>query len=380
MRFGPPLETHCSCSRTRCCGIDLLRLLAAFYVIILHSLQQGGILKEAYNLGSSALAPSRFLFVSALCAVNIFGIISGYVGYSETDKSYSLVNHMMLWLQIVFYAVGITLLFQLTRPDVTSIRVWLSSFLPLCTNLYWYFTSYSVLLLFIPLLNAAVRHSRRGTLLLLLISIVLLLSPYESLTRKLFFYEGFCFGWLAILYLCGAIMKKECIGASLNPRFALLGILMIDICMYLLKSASPDSVLLQRLIGDSVIESYCFPLNLISAMLHVILFVELPTGKVAQAITRFASPSAFSVYIINTHPLIWHYINHDRFVSWAARPGWEVILFVLLHALIYCLGVAIIDFLRRKLLQLMHIKPCLQEIYSALLRFVRRRFSFLMDQ
>lgn len=380
MHFVPTSKTYCPTVRTHCYGIDLLRMLAGFYVIVLHSLQQGGILQEASDLGSSALAPSRFLFVSALCAVNIFGLISGYVGYSETDKPYSPVNHMMLWLQIVFYAVGINLLFQVTRPDVSSTRVWLSSFLPLCTNLYWYFTSYSALLLFIPLLNTAVRHSRRSTLLLLLLVIVFLLSPYESLTEKLFFYEGFCFGWLAILYLCGAIMKKEHIGAKLKPGFALLGILLIDICLYLLKSSSVSSVLLQRLIGDRVIESYCFPLHLISAMLHVILFAKLPTGKTAQAIIRFAAPGAFSVYIINTHPLIWHHVNYKRFVSWAARPAWEVVLFVLLHALFYCLAVAIIDFFRRKLLQLLRVKPRVQGIYSALLGLVQRRMPFLLDQ
>lgn len=380
MHFVPPSKTYCSPARTHCYGIDLLRILAAFYVIVLHSLQQGGILQEASDLGSSALVPSRFLFVSALCAVNIFGLISGYVGYSETDKPYSPVNHMMLWLQIVFYAVGITLLFQVTRPDVTGTRVWLSSFLPLCTNLYWYFTSYSVLLPFIPLLNTAVRHSQRGTLLLLLLVIIFLLSPYESLTGKLFFYEGLCFGWLAILYLCGAIMKKEHIGAKLKPGFALLGILVIDVCLYLLKSASAGSTLLQRLIGDSVIESYCFPLHLISGMLHVILFAKLPTGKIAQAIIRFAAPGAFSVYIVNTHPLIWHHVNRKRFVSWAAKPGWEVVLFVLLHALLYCLGVVVVDFIRRKFLQLLRVKPRLQGIYSALLGFMRRRLPFLLDQ
>ena len=63
-------------------GIDFLRIYSMFLVVLLHSLGQGGLL---YNLSMPDKQHSFvwFLEIFAYCAVNIFGLISGYVSYRE---------------------------------------------------------------------------------------------------------------------------------------------------------------------------------------------------------------------------------------------------------------------------------------------------------
>jgi len=59
-------------------GIDLLRLVAAFYIVVLHAINQGGILAAA-NPFSHQDFTCRALLLVSYCAVNSFGIGSGYV-------------------------------------------------------------------------------------------------------------------------------------------------------------------------------------------------------------------------------------------------------------------------------------------------------------
>ena len=66
-------------------GIDLLRILSMVFVIVLHSLGQGGILSASVSQSSQYKA-AWLLEIIAFCAVDIFGLISGYVSYNKTTK------------------------------------------------------------------------------------------------------------------------------------------------------------------------------------------------------------------------------------------------------------------------------------------------------
>lgn len=87
-------------------GIDLLRLISMFMVVILHVLGNGGILASTTNL---SLKGEVYWALEILCygAVNIYAIISGYVGYKTKHK----VSHLItLSLQIAFFAIMVTII------------------------------------------------------------------------------------------------------------------------------------------------------------------------------------------------------------------------------------------------------------------------------
>ena len=85
-------------------GIDFLRILAMFYVVMLHTLGHGGILgslsaqNQSYNI-------VWFLEIWAYSAVDIFALISGFVGYREEEKPIKYSSYILLWVQAIFYGV-----------------------------------------------------------------------------------------------------------------------------------------------------------------------------------------------------------------------------------------------------------------------------------
>ena len=62
-------------------GIDLLRLVSMYMVVILHVLAESGVL-SAQSLGTQSVA--WLLETAAYSAVNCFGMNSGYVSYRRS--------------------------------------------------------------------------------------------------------------------------------------------------------------------------------------------------------------------------------------------------------------------------------------------------------
>ena len=67
-------------TRERNYGIDLMRIVSMVYVLVLHTLGQGGMISSAVT-GSKQEMIIWALEIWAFCAVDIFALISGYVGY-----------------------------------------------------------------------------------------------------------------------------------------------------------------------------------------------------------------------------------------------------------------------------------------------------------
>lgn len=80
-------------------GIDFLRLLAMYLVVVYHLLFHGGILDAGQNSGAAQL-----LRVLTLCAVDGFALISGYVGLREEKPRFPVNRMARLWLQTLFTA------------------------------------------------------------------------------------------------------------------------------------------------------------------------------------------------------------------------------------------------------------------------------------
>ena len=60
-------------------GIDLLRIVSMIMIVTLHVCGQGGLL--SINTSFHKKFAIDFFETSSFCAVNCYGMISGYVGY-----------------------------------------------------------------------------------------------------------------------------------------------------------------------------------------------------------------------------------------------------------------------------------------------------------
>ena len=193
---------HCSfleIKQGRKYGIDLLRIMAMFMVIVLHVLGSGGFL-EAEKIAPANFWTAWFLEIAAYGAVDIYALISGFVGYRIKHKYASIAE---LWLRVLLYSVAFTVADKIFYdPSIGKKRVFYALF-PITKGEVWYFTMYFGLFLLMPILNAAIEKLERKGLRSVVLSSVFLFSVLPFLWNNDTFHTkgGYSLLWLMILYL-----------------------------------------------------------------------------------------------------------------------------------------------------------------------------------
>lgn len=342
-------------------GVDLLRILSMFFVIILHCLGKGGVL-DAAKQGTVQYSSAWFLETFAYCAVNIFGMISGYVGYSETPKRTKYSNWILMWLQVVFYGAVTTVIFQLIMPDAVTKKDLFEMFLPVSKELYWYFTAYTALFFLMPLLNAAIRGCTEKQLKQMLIIILVVFVFYDNVTRKFGMEAGYTCLWLILLYLIGAIMKKCRIGEKIKPIPALLGILALVVVSWLWRLYGREIKILGVGVNAKTLVAYTSPTIVFAAMLYIIGFSKISFPRWSEKVIAFMAKGAFAVYLLNNQRFIWKYVMDKNFEFLANKPVWVLVGVVLGFAVFFVVAAILIDHVRMFLFRILGIHTVVRKL------------------
>ena len=126
--------------KNRIYGIDVLKVLSMFFILVLHINSNGGLLNNV-PVGSKKFAIVLILEIICLCAVNIYGIISGYLSYSKydsnTSKVYNFKRLIYLWIQVVFYSFITTIILVALGKIEVSRKDMLLIFLPVANKYLW---------------------------------------------------------------------------------------------------------------------------------------------------------------------------------------------------------------------------------------------------
>lgn len=205
------METPAQAVRERNCGIDALRIVCMLMVTLLHVLGAGGVLEavDAAAAGAPTVhrATAYFLECGALCAVNCYALISGYVGMGT---KYKFTNMAVLWLRVVFYTVGITVIYRLMGDAAIDRETWMNAFFPVMRSYYWYFTAYAGLYLFMPFLSIGFERMKKRQVQALMICFLICFSILPTLFGRDPFYAigGYSMIWLMILYIAGRYIGK----------------------------------------------------------------------------------------------------------------------------------------------------------------------------
>ena len=135
--------------RKRNYGIDLARIFSMCFLVNHHIIYHCGPLLSTKLLSSEN---NLYLYFNTIfCSgVNIFGMISGYVGY-HSHKYYKLIY---LVFQTSFYNFGFALYFKKTKPNI--IKSLIKFIFPVFISGYWYFNQYFILYFFLPLINEGI--------------------------------------------------------------------------------------------------------------------------------------------------------------------------------------------------------------------------------
>lgn len=337
-------------------GIDLLRIVAMFFVILLHQLSLSGGLGFTENM--SVYRSYWFFEIIAYGAVNMFAIISGYVSYRETEKKRKWSNLLSIWLQAIFYGAVITLAFKLISPDLVSWRDVIKSAFPVLTNNYWYLSAYIGLFVLMPIIDAAVRAMSHEALLNTTAGIIIFFSFLDIFTGADFnTLGGYSVIWLVILYFVGATIKKCRLEEKISTEKCILLAVGLILVTWITKISSEDFC-----IGNSIIQfnsntliSYCSPTILIVSILFVIIFSKLRISEKAGKIISFLASGAFAAYLINLNRCVWVYIlPWQQPYMFEKSTVWLVTTSILFSVLFLAVSIAV-DLVRAKLFKLTKI-------------------------
>lgn len=350
---------------TRNYGIDMLRLIAMFFVVVLHCYGQGGILSTVV-VDSQQYKIAWFIEIVAYCAVDIFALISGYVSYTEKEKRVNYSKYLNLWFQVVFYGLLINILFDIFNSSFVSIKNYIEVLFPVSFKLYWYFTAYTGLFIIMPLLNSAIRNCSEQLLKKLFIIIIVVFSIYDVLFDVFVLQGGYSFLWIAILYILGAIIKKCNIGYKLKNWHIIFGITILLLITYIYKIYGISFFEITK--GTFV--SYISPTILGISILYIIGFSKIRFNKTIKNVIRFAAPSAFAVYILNNNMLVWQYIMYGLFINIANSSLIKLVIYPLGFSVLFTIVSIFIDKIRVVIFKLLHVNEfsiCIVKFISKVL-------------
>ena len=334
-------------------GIDALRMLAMFMVVLLHVVGPGGVIwAETFSVQYEL---AWFLEIGVFCAVNCYALISGFVGI---DAKYKISNLFWLWLRVAFYSILITIGAWLIKPGLVTKEDIIKSFFPVMTRPYWYFTSYFALFFFIPILNFVIIHMEKTQLKKTLIFICLFLSGVQTVFHLDVFSteNGYSVLWLIVLYLLGGYIKKYAMLRNCRAYILWLGYLLM-IVVTLATKFILEKITYQRsgtpLYGDYLV-NYMSPTILVAAVFLLLIFKDISLNGWSRKVVRVFSPLAFSVYLIHVHPVIWKQFILEKFVRYGEIQWWKELIYILVTALAIYMICSCIDLFRawlfRKLL------------------------------
>ncbi len=309
------------CKRTneiqiRNCNLDILRILSATGVIILHlnSFSNGGILENAtFNSFNSVVAYfGESVFV---CSVNIFLLISGYLLVDRWNirlsKAIKLLSEVSI-LSTVAYILECIL-----NRKIFCISDFFINMLPL----NYYIILYVVLYLFSPFINqfiAGCMAKKKHIIFLNMYIIIFLLYPFGVTFLEAYLdiqlmglssigIAGDQGGYTIInfigMYLIGAIIKK--VNVKIRKRYIIFGLPILWFIITIWKRYE-DLYKIQ-----SVSLNYNNPLIIITAILSFVLFLQI-NFKSNQIIENIAKAGSM-VYLLQGY--IIHFVNANSYAN-----------------------------------------------------------------
>ena len=348
-------------------GIDLVRILA-MYGILIHHLIVFGNLKKKYKK-----YPEIYLInILTVWHVSSFALISGIIGY-KTNK-YS--NLLYLWLSVLFYSVGIYLIVKKYRPNwVPKNELLYQYFFPVIFHKYWYFTQYFGMYLFLPVINKGIEMLTKKELKILVISIFnIYITWHDILNPKFDSFKmggGYSVLYLLIVYIAGTYIGKYTIKLIGFKKFifCLISIFVYIssslLCYYLsmyhldkkIKNINKYKmkivILLKQLFVDRI---NSFPM-IFQTFSITLFFIQIKYNKYLTKVITFFGPLTFGIYLIHNHILIKHKIIGSLFKNESTNLSLNIIIKLMILRALIIFGICIIiEYIRHLIFKFCKIK------------------------
>ncbi len=342
--------------RERNYGIDLLRIVSMYFILILHMLGKGGVLENVvlFSLNWHFI---WLIEIVAYAAVNCYALISGYVGYESKHKYASI---MYLYLQMVFYALIVAVIFLFIYPEAVGVMDVFKAFFPVFLGGNWYLSSYFVCFFLMPFMNILISNLDKGQSKRLLLIIFLFFSFIPTVLMKDIYIlsDGYSPIWLLLLYIIGGCIKKHNLCAEIKNIKLIVGYCLMIIITYLSKFLLEYVVVgkLDIIDDGNVFIKYTSPTILMCSIILLVLFERMSIkGWIKRMITFFA-PLAFGVFLIHRAPQIWEHLFTNKFVELSTCNSFFMVVAILFGALLIWFICSLIDYVRLCIFNKLKIK------------------------
>lgn len=312
-------------ANTRDSNIELLRIIAMFFVLVLHAnFASLGIPTKASLIDAPIREGIRILLESlSVVAVNVYVLLSGWYGiHFRFQRLFEFV------FQVFFFSV-IGAIIALSIQGKTLFEVIQKGILLMDNNSYWFVKSYLLLYVVSPILESFVTVSKEREFKVLLLLFFLFEFMYGFGKGCPWFGGGYSTIHFIGLYLLARFTRIYLLKRwSVSLRFSFLSYFSLSIlsaCCFVI------SMFLVRPDGWTGVFSYESPLVILSALMLVICFskIEITNNHIINSIAI----SCFAVYLLHNNPFIFDY--YITAVQQMVQQGYSFLLpvfFVLVFA------------------------------------------------
>lgn len=187
--------------------------------------------------------------------------------------------------------------------------------------------------------------------------------------------------WLAILYILGAYIRKYEVFKKMKKKTLLIiGIgLLLFTWVWKIGMGMLTVKLVGYELGDGIFVSYTSPTILGTALILVLLFANMEVKNGMKKYVKFLASSAFGVYLIHTHPLVFEYIIKGRFTEIARLSVWEIPFTVLGIAVFIFIGGVLIDKIRIIIFKVCKVNLLAQKLENIGREFVQKCQEIMVD-
>lgn len=329
-------------------NIELLRIISMLMIVFHHFAIHGG-----FNWETTELTIPHFwynlIIMGGKIGVNIFVLISGYFLITSKGKIFNIKRILKFWGQIVFYSLGIFLLFSIFETQNFGIKSIIKVLFPITFSAWWFASTYFVLYVIHPFLNMFLNAINKRTYQTLLLILVIIWSVIPTFTTK--YFESNSLLWFVTLYAIAGYARLYGFNHMFTSKkyFALFGI--FSVLTYLSSAVftllgTRHSVFLEH-------ATYFYGMQRIPALLiSLTLFMAFATLKMNyhKWINVLAS-ATFGVYLIHDSNLMRKFLWIDVFQNFRYQNSLLLIPYsILVVALVYAVC-TLIDLVRQRVFE-----------------------------
>ena len=351
-------------NKTRNPGVDLIRLISMYGIIINHLLYHG----NGLNKYLKYIKELKFFHIILFWHNNGFALISGIVGY-KTNK-YS--NLLYLWISVFFYSVGLHIYFQLFIKDSIIEESISVEFFPIIFHRYWYFTCYFGMYLFLPVINKGITILRKSEFKLIVISTLGIFSFWRQVKNPkndvFHLNGGFSVLWLLIVYITGAYIGKYrieykgiksfifCFTCLLIYSFSsFLFYLSFNNKLYIGNGYFQNKIIM--LLNRIMAENYNSPIKIIQSISITLIFLQIKYNNHLSRIISFFGRFVFGIYLLHDNKLVRQNILFKIFKNDPNNLNlYSTIILFLIKSLKIFLICIFIEYIRHLLFNILRIR------------------------